>query len=291
MITNILLIVTILLSAICILILVKQKHPSFINYIISFLIFIICYFCGGWIYLSLYLKYIFLIAFIITSLFYFARYQRGNKSGIFNYTWKFFIIILLIIPEYNYFTSRIYHSESINLNFPMKDGKYNIIMGGSNKFVNFIHYNTSFSIYAYDIVKLNSLGSRANTIFPKALEDYEIYGKKIYSPCAGKIISIDKNIPDNVPNELNGKERAGNYVIIQNENRFIMLAHLRPNSIKINKYDSVKVNDYIGEAGNSGYSIEPHLHIEVHEQISSNTIPVSIMFDNEFYTYNDVIKR
>jgi murein DD-endopeptidase MepM/ murein hydrolase activator NlpD len=90
---------------------------------------------------------------------------------------------------------------------------------------------------------------------------------------------------------LNGKERAGNYVIIQNENRFIMLAHLRPNSIKINKYDSVKVNDYIGEAGNSGYSIEPHLHIEVHEQISSNTIPVSIMFDNEFYTYNDVIKR
>jgi hypothetical protein len=173
----------------------------------------------------------------------------------------------------------------------MKNGKYCIVVGGSNIFTNFVHYTSPFSIYAYDIVKINSFGNRANNLFPKYVEDFEIYGEKIYSPCTGKIAYLKKDITDNLPFEVNTKENSGNFVIISTGNKFITLAHLRPNTIVVHQNDSISAGDYIGEVGNTGKSIEPHLHIEVHEQKNNQSFPVSIMFDNKFYTYNDIIKR
>lgn len=56
---------------------------------------------------------------------------------------------------------------------------------------------------------------------------------------------------------------AGNYVLIESEGVVVMLAHLRCGSLKIASGETVQTNQLIGEIGNSGNSIVPHLHIQV----------------------------
>jgi hypothetical protein len=56
---------------------------------------------------------------------------------------------------------------------------------------------------------------------------------------------------------------GGNHVVIQAGQRFVPLAHLRCGSIQVKAGDVVRVGDAIGQVGNSGSSIQPHLHIQV----------------------------
>jgi hypothetical protein len=291
MIAYLIVIITLALPLFATLLLLFSQKNIRINYIIFFLTYETCYFCGGWIYISYYSKYALILLFIIFSIIYFKK-NAGNKKFVFlNLSWKIFIIAVLILLNYLYLTSRGYGSKGINLNFPFKEGDYCIIAGGSNTYINFIHNTNSFSVYSYDIEKLNRYGCRSNSLFPQTLSDYEIFGKNVYSPCSGKIISVNKNIPDNIPPGVNEKEKTGNYVIIQSGNKFIMLAHFKQNTIILNQNDSILVNNFIGQAGNSGNSIEPHLHIEAHEKIDDHTYPLPILFDKEYFTYNDIIKK
>ena len=44
---------------------------------------------------------------------------------------------------------------------------------------------------------------------------------------------------------------------------FVLLCHLRQGSLKVGKGDVVKAGQQVGEIGNSGSSIQPHLHLQV----------------------------
>ena len=54
-----------------------------------------------------------------------------------------------------------------------------------------------------------------------------------------------------------------------------LLAHLRCGSVRVNVGDHVRVGDEVGEVGNSGSSIQPHLHFQV--MSSENPFP---LFEN-----------
>jgi len=56
---------------------------------------------------------------------------------------------------------------------------------------------------------------------------------------------------------------GGNHVMIQSDNFFVLLCHLKQGSMKVKKGDRVKVGQQVGEVGNSGSSIQPHLHVQV----------------------------
>lgn len=56
---------------------------------------------------------------------------------------------------------------------------------------------------------------------------------------------------------------GGNHILIQAGDIFILLCHLRQGSSKVRKGDVVRVGQQIGEIGNSGSSIQPHLHLQV----------------------------
>lgn len=56
---------------------------------------------------------------------------------------------------------------------------------------------------------------------------------------------------------------GGNHVMIQAGNVFVLLCHLRHGSLTVEKGDVVKAGQQVGEIGNSGSSIQPHLHLQV----------------------------
>ncbi len=280
----------------------KKRGARIENYILALLIVTIAYFCGGWLYSSYFLKYGLAVVFILITIFYFKKRKKmaaalTNKTKswtgkrFLGFIWKVPLIAGLTALCYIYFSSRTYTEPSVDIQFPFKNGDYIVMQGGSNKYMNIIHNENTYAILAFDIVKLNSFGGRAQTVFSKDNRQYEVFGEKLYAPISGKVIAMKRDMPDNVPPDANLNEKAGNHIVIQNGNTFVMLAHLKQRTIAVKQNEEVKAGDYLGDAGNSGNSLEPHLHIEARQIIDGITIPVTIKFDNETYTYNDLIRR
>nr|WP_255620895.1 M23 family metallopeptidase [Salinicoccus sp. RF5] len=95
-------------------------------------------------------------------------------------------------------------------------------------------------------------------------ENYHAFNKDIIAPAGGRVVKVLNNIPDNMPGEMNEKQPAGNYIILQHANKeYSLLAHLKENSIKVDKGDIVQTGDIIAKSGNSGNSSEAHIHFQV----------------------------
>ena len=247
---------------------------------------------GGWLYLSVYLKYFFAVITVSFMVRYLIRCFRiksvqGKKGIVHSAVITPFFIFFTFLNVF-YFFSNQYDSEAINLNNPFKDGKYIIMQGGSNE-INIFHRRSKFSIYSLDVVRLNEFGNRAGGIFPENLNDYAIYGTDIYSPCEGTVIGVINDIEDNTPGRVKQSWKAGNFVLIKSTDGLtLMLAHLKKGSIIVDKDDKITYGTYLGKVGNSGNSFEPHLHIEAHKKNEGETAePVAIKINGEFFRYNE----
>lgn len=68
----------------------------------------------------------------------------------------------------------------------------------------------------------------------------------------------------NKPKESEGFGKfGGNHILIKTGDFYVLLCHLKKSSVNVKKGDVVKSGQQIAEAGNSGSSIQPHLHIQV----------------------------
>jgi len=141
--------------------------------------------------------------------------------------------------------------------------------------------------YAYDFVKKeNNLTYKNEGIY---LEDYYAFGAKILAPISGYVIDIKTDLPDNTIGDIDRLNNWGNYIIIKsNLGTIVEISHLKQYSSMLKIGDYVKVGDYIAQCGNSGYSPEPHIHIQVQEFnfLGSSTKPFvfdNYIFKNELY--------
>lgn len=154
--------------------------------------------------------------------------------------------------------------------------------------------------YAFDFVKRDKKrknyhkNSKLNLIFSNVkCDEYYCWNQPVYSPVNGEIIRIGTGWNDHQytnlwktisiwynatykfkPKEINGKldirPNAGNYVMIKTKEDFIVfLAHLKLNSVLVKEGQMVKVDEQIGNVGNSGNSTAPHLHINLFDQIEN----------------------
>lgn len=74
---------------------------------------------------------------------------------------------------------------------------------------------------------------------------------------------------------------GGNYVILRCGDVYPLLAHLRNGSVHVKVGDTVRVGDQLGEVGNSGSSIQPHLHFQIMKNeepfpLFENLLPFSL---------------
>lgn len=140
--------------------------------------------------------------------------------------------------------------------------------------------------YAYDFVILDGEG-KSFTGEGTVLSDFYCYGKEILAPADGVIVEAEDGNPESAI-ALDGKiinnarDIRGNYLLIHHsDSEFSLLAHLKPDSIRVSVGDSVKRGQILAQCGNSGNSTEPHLHFHLQKGrsfFSSPGLPVS--FEN-----------
>ncbi|MEW6708830.1 MAG: urea transporter [Candidatus Riflebacteria bacterium] len=99
---------------------------------------------------------------------------------------------------------------------------------------------------------------------PAILQSYFVFGKTVLSPVAGYVAAIRNDLPDNQMGKLDHINNWGNFIIIRTiEGYFIELSHFMQNSILVSTGQWVYQGAPLGKVGNSGYSLEPHLHMQV----------------------------
>ena len=143
--------------------------------------------------------------------------------------------------------------------------------------------------YAYDfVIKKNGKSYENDGLF---LEDYYAFGKPVTAPVNGYVIALRDDLADNFIGNVDRTNNWGNYIIIKSDyGYFVEISHLMQNSINVKVGDYVKVGDIIAKCGNSGYSPEPHIHIQVQKfgVLGSETIPfkfIDYIKDNRLYFY------
>ncbi len=129
--------------------------------------------------------------------------------------------------------------------------------------------------FAYDFVKKDDKGlSYQNE--GKVLTDYYCFKKPVTSPVRGYVVHTSFCHSDNPIGVVDTLNNWGNHVIIQDERGFYTgLCHLAKDSIIVSPGQWVEPFQEIGLCGNSGYSPEPHLHMQYqcNEYLSSSTMP------------------
>ncbi len=161
------------------------------------------------------------------------------------------ITILFGISPITYPTN-IDSEMSITIKMPIE----NAVLFGGKEYKT--HAMWASECYAFDILEEPYEVGSSN------LDDYGIFGEDIYSPVSGIVIGMENNEIDIEPNIEEFTSSLGNYLYIKldDTSTYLILAHLKQNSITVSVGDEISVGEYLGKVGNSGTTSEPHLHIQ-----------------------------
>jgi len=189
----------------------------------------------------------------------------------------------------------------LDISFPFKSGDYLITDGGNSKISRLMNYHyyspthrknktKNSMLYATDIVKITN---EKTGFLPETNGAYPIFEEKTFSPMDGVIVKVVNNIPDNNTFSGNYPYNTGNTVVIKKDNYYLLMGHLRKESIQVKVGDQVRCNDLLGLAGNSGWTERPHLHIQLIESDSENYWfgkGISIRYQNKNLFKNRLVR-
>lgn len=141
------------------------------------------------------------------------------------------------------------------------DGEWTVGWGGRTLTQNY-HAAVRSQRFAYDLVMMRD--SSTHTGDGKALTDYHCYGQRILAPAAGTVVSAVDSLPDQPIGGRDPLNAAGNHVVLQvAPKEYLLLAHLQPHSLRVKPGARVKPGQWLGLAGNSGNTSQPHLHVHL----------------------------
>jgi hypothetical protein len=258
-------------------------NTSLFDWIIAFTLtgsyVIALYFVGFWGFIYYYLRYLWVLLFTASVL---STFRSAyilplfvNKS-IYGWLWTVLMLMLIIGLIYlivGAIRAHYYQVKPVNVAFPFAHGIYTINWGGNGGASSLMNYHYSSSVhtgadinrsmrYAVDIIKLNILGMISSEILPQSLEKYEIFHVDILAPVSGTIQQVVDGLPNEKPFSGNYPYNVGNYVVIDNGEVNILLGHMQAGSICVKAGDYVETGQIIGKVGNSGWSDQPHTHIQ-----------------------------
>jgi hypothetical protein len=155
------------------------------------------------------------------------------------------------------------YQDTAKLKLPFS-GEWLVYLGGRNLFEN-AYAQSDDTRFAMDFVYLKDkkLFSGKGGIGSKDT-DYYCFGQPILAPADGTVVKAQAGYNDNEPGKPTGDQADGNIVTISHGNgETSVINHLKQNSLKVKRGDTVKQGDVIAECGNSGGSTIPHLHYQL----------------------------
>lgn len=121
------------------------------------------------------------------------------------------------------------------------------------------------------------------------VENTYAWGKEVFAPFNGTVVEASNDQNDRYKlnllrdliqglvlaprNKNNGIEYfLGNYITIQStDGIFALLAHLKKGSVSVMEGQKVESGELIGRVGNSGNTIQPHLHFQLMAENAPDT--------------------
>jgi hypothetical protein len=144
------------------------------------------------------------------------------------------------------------------------DGEWFVFWGGRSIEQNY-HAAVGDQRFAYDFVILKE--GRSFSGDGKREADYFCWDKPVLAPAEARVVAVERLLADNPPGIMDAANPAGNHVILDlGEGEYALLAHLKANSITVEKGDDVEKGQRIGSCGNSGNTSEPHLHFHLQDK-------------------------
>jgi hypothetical protein len=196
---------------------------------------------------------------------------------------------------------RVTPQGAIDLATPLAPGRYLVVSGGNAPRIN-AHLRTLLDerfraargqSFAVDLIGVDALGFRAQSIMPKDPRKYRIYGVTVLAPCAGTIVGVTDGLPDMAVPLRDRIHPAGNHVLLDCRGYIVVLAHMAPGSIGVKTGDVLEAGARLGEVGNSGNTDEPHLHMHVQrDRPEANPLggdPLWFTVGGQFLTRNDIV--
>lgn len=146
--------------------------------------------------------------------------------------------------------------------------------------------------YAYDFVIVDEEGNNCRGTGEK-VDDFYCFDKPVLSPIRGRVIRVTNNLPDNPIGKVDEANNWGNLVILEDPRGFyVEISHFKFESLEVSEGDWVERGTILGRCGNSGYSPQPHLHIQIQgsDKIGAETLPFSFVsyVDDNIYFANDL---
>ncbi len=203
--------------------------------------------------------------------------------------YKYFNYFIKGTPEKSleYYLSNIFRfgGKDIKINLPFS-GKWSVYQAFDDEWTHKGEYK-----YAYDfVIKINN---KTHQNEGTLLEDYYAFGEPVLAPISGYVVAMRDDLEDNFIGNVDRINNWGNYIIIKSLDGtfYVEISHLMKNSITVKVGDYVQMGQIIGKCGNSGYSPEPHIHIQVQFSpvLGSKTVPFKFMDyikGNKLYYYS-----
>jgi murein DD-endopeptidase MepM/ murein hydrolase activator NlpD/urea transporter len=191
---------------------------------------------------------------LATWLVLYAAVRNAHMSSSFN-------LLLPDFPEHSFVRTQISRSRvgepgSVPLGLPFM-GTWTVSQGFSGA-----HTHRGSWRHALDFIVMKAGKSFANQ--GQQLDDFYAYNLPVLSPAYGQVWRVVNGVPDNTPGSTNVAANWGNCVVIKLfEGRFALVAHLKPGSVAVLPGAWVKPGDLLGHCGNSGRSMQPHIHMHV----------------------------
>jgi len=99
-------------------------------------------------------------------------------------------------------------------------------------------------------------------------EDWFCWGEPVYAPVAGRVVVAVDGVVDNRLGEIDPESVFGNHVALQvAPDEYVFIANLQRESLTVRAGDEVTPDVLIGRCGNSGRSIEPHVHVHAQDRL------------------------
>ena len=175
--------------------------------------------------------------------------------------------------------------EVVDIANPLGPGRYLVAQGGHVPLFN-AHMRTldpdvaryrdwRGQSYAVDFFGLGPGGRRADALQPADPARYNIFGADLRAPCTGEVLAAENGLPDLRVPQMDSDNKLGNHVLLSCDGAVIVMAHLRQGSLRVEAGEAVKTGQPLAQVGNSGQTMEPHLHIHAQRPASPGEAPIS----------------
>jgi murein DD-endopeptidase MepM/ murein hydrolase activator NlpD len=150
-------------------------------------------------------------------------------------------------------------TDAVVLDSPLA-GEWFVLNGGRSVLLNGHSPNESNAV---DYQRLGANGRTHTGGAGAPLSDYAGFGQPVLAPTDGRIVEVTDGYADTPPG-TNG-DHANNLVVDIGGSRYVVLAHLKQNSVTVQVGDDVRRGQPLAAVGNSGHTNEPHLHAQIQD--------------------------